>query len=85
MKKVYLVFGRAAQYMLSPCLPFQVLSQLVVLQSADTTGVSSPLEQSTVGGSSTATDDKGETTKGTEKYKNINIEKYRSNSQGIGM
>ena len=52
-------------------------------QFADTTGVSPPLEQSTVGGSSTATDDKGETTKGTEQYKNNNIEKYKTTVKAL--
>ena len=52
-------------------------------QFAGTTGVSPPLEQSTVGGSSTATDDKGETTKGTEQYRNNNIEKYKTTVKAL--
>ena len=52
-------------------------------QFADTTGVSPPLEQSTFGGSSTSTDDKGETTKGTEQYKNNKTEKYKTTVRAL--
>ena len=52
-------------------------------QFPDTTSVSPSLEQSTIGGSSTATHDKGETMKGTEQYKNNNIEKYKTTVKAL--
>ena len=52
-------------------------------QSVDTTSVSPPLQQSTVGESSTATLNKGETTKGTEQFKNNNIEKYKTTVKAL--
>ena len=54
-------------------------------QSADATSVSPPLQQSTVGASSTATHDKGETTTGTEQYKNNNIEKYKTTVKALAL
>ena len=53
-------------------------------QSADTASVC-PLQQSTVGASSTATHDKGETMKGTEQYKNNNIEKYKTTVKALAL
>ena len=52
-------------------------------QFADTTHVSPPLEESTVGGSSTSKDDKGETTTGTEQYKNNYTEKYKTTVKAL--
>ena len=52
-------------------------------QSADATTVSPPLQQTTVGASSTATHDKCETTTGTEQYKNNNIEKYKTTVKAL--
>ena len=52
-------------------------------QSVDTTSVSPPLQQNTVGASSTATHDTDETTKGTEQYKNNNIEKYKTTIKAL--
>ena len=52
-------------------------------KSADATSVCPPLQQSTVGASSTATHDKGETTTGTEQYKNNNIEKYKTTVKAL--
>ena len=54
-------------------------------QSADTTCVSHPLQQSTVGASSTTTHDKGETTTCTEQYKNNNIEKYKTTVKALAL
>ena len=54
-------------------------------KSADATSVSPPLQQSTVGASSTATHDKGETTTGTEQYKNNNIEKYKTTVKALAL
>ena len=54
-------------------------------QSADATSVSPPLQQSTVGASSTATHDKGETTTGTEQFKNNNIEKYKTTVKALAL
>ena len=75
-EKVYLVFG--CTILLSLCLSFQVFESTGSTQFADTTHVSPPLEESTVGGSSTSKDDKGETTTGTEQYKNNYTEKYKT-------
>ena len=54
-------------------------------KSADATSVSPPFQQSTVGASSTATHDKGETTTGTEQYKNNNIEKYKTTVKTLAL
>ena len=54
-------------------------------KSADATSVSPPLQQCTVGASSTATHDKGETTTGTEQYKNNNIEKYKTTVKALAL
>ena len=47
-------------------------------QSAGATSVCPHLQQGTVGASSATTCDKGETMKGTEHYRNNNIEKYKT-------
>ena len=52
-------------------------------KSADATSVCPPLQQHTVGASSTATHEKGETTTGTEQYKNNNIEKYKTTVKAL--
>ena len=54
-------------------------------QSADAISVSAPLQQGTVGASSTATHDKGETMKGTEQYINNNIEKYKTTVKALAL
>ena len=54
-------------------------------QSADATSVSPPLQQGTVAASSTATCDKGETMKGTEQYRNNNIEKYKTTVKALAL
>ena len=59
------------------------IESIASAQSADATSVSPPLQQSTVGASSTATHDKGETTTGTEQYKNNNIEKYKTTVKAL--
>ena len=54
-------------------------------KSADATTVCPPLQQHTVDGSSTATCEKGETTTGTEQYKNNNIEKYKTTVKALAL
>ena len=54
-------------------------------QSEDATSISPPLQQSTIGASSTATHDKGETTTCTEQYKNNNIEKYKTTVKALAL
>ena len=54
-------------------------------QSADATSVSPPLQQSTVGASSTATHDKSETMTGTEQYEYNNIEKYKTTVKALAL
>ena len=54
-------------------------------QSADATSVSPPLQQSTVGASSTATHAKGKTMTGTEQYKNNNIEIYKTTVKALAL
>ena len=54
------------------------MSQLGSAQSAGVTSVCPDLQQGTVAASSRTTCEKGETTKGTEQYRNNNIEKYKT-------
>ena len=74
-EKVYLVFERAALKELhNTAFTFLIIPGIESTASAkpaDATSISPSLQQSTIGASSTATHDKGETTKGTEQYKKI--------------
>ena len=61
------------------------IESTATVQSADATSVSPPLQQSTVGANSTATNDKSETMTCTKQYKNNNIEKYKTTVKALAL